>query len=202
MIYSGVLSRYSGNGWKPLGKRFLTKVSFSIHILFQKLSSTDGVESADAYPVASEQSEKWRNATVLHLTSKVRRSPERASAIATTILEQLEDRLSDILGIDSLKASDRDSLTKIVTDSCEFALLLGQQRCRLRFYIPEAGLHFDATNNKEKLETIGSESEEIQFGKVGFVSAPGLRKWGNGYGQNLDELDVIVGARVKVVELP
>ena len=201
MTYSGALSRYSGNDWKPLGKRFLKKVSFSIHILFQKLSSTDGVESADAYPVASEQSEKWRNATVLHLTSKVSRNPEKASAIAITILEQLEDRLSDILGIDSLKASDRDSLTKIVTDSCEFALLLGQQRCRLRFYIPEAGLHFDANdNNKEKLETIGGE--EIQFGKVGFVSAPGLRKWGNGYGQNLDELDVIVGARVKVVELP
>jgi len=157
------------------------------------------VESADAYPVASEQSEKWRNATVLHLASKVSKNPEKASAIAITILEQLEDRLCSILGIDSLKASDRDSLTKIVTDSCEFAVLLGQQRCRLRFYVPEAGLHFDATDNKEKLETIGSE--EIQFGKVGFVSAPGLRKWGNGYGQNLDELDVIVGARAKVIEL-
>jgi len=157
------------------------------------------VESADAYPVASEQSEKWRNATVIHLASKVGKNPEKASVIVTTIQEQLEDRLCSILGVASLKASDRDSLTKIVADSCEFAVLLGQQRCRLRFYVPEAGVHFDATDNKEKLETIGTE--EIQFGKVGFVSAPGLRKWGNGYGQNLDELDVIVGARVKVVEL-
>ncbi|KAG0637898.1 hypothetical protein HOY80DRAFT_219628 [Tuber brumale] len=159
----------------------------------------DGTEPADPYPVASEQSEKWRNSTILHLTSKVHKNPERASAIATTILEQLEDRLSSILGIDSLQAPDRDSLKKIVSDSCEFAVLLGQQRCRLRFYLPEDGLHFDTSDNGQKFEAIGNE--EIQFGKVAFVSAPGLRKWGNGYGQNLDELDVIVGARVKVVEL-
>ncbi|PWW79943.1 hypothetical protein C7212DRAFT_361424 [Tuber magnatum] len=159
----------------------------------------DGKESADAYPVASEQSEKWRNATVLHLTSKAHKNPEKASVVAATILEQLEDGLTSILGIDSLKAPDQESLRKIVIDSCEFAALLGQQRCRLRFYTPEAGIHFDTSDNKQKLEATGSE--EIQFGKVAFVSAPGLRKWGNGYGQNLEELDVIVGARVKVVEL-
>ncbi|CUS15453.1 unnamed protein product [Tuber aestivum] len=159
----------------------------------------DGKESADPYPFASEQSEKWRNATVLHLTSKANKNPEKASAVATTILEQLEDRLSSILGINMLKALDRESLRKIVIDSCEFAALLGQQRCRLRFYTPEAGIHFDTSDNRQKLEAIGSD--EIQFGKVAFVSAPELRKWGNGYGQNLEELDVIAGARVKVVEL-
>ncbi|RPA89025.1 hypothetical protein L873DRAFT_1796352 [Choiromyces venosus 120613-1] len=162
----------------------------------------EGKESPDAYPTASEQSEKWRNATILHLTTKVvEKNPERATAIATTILEQLEDRLTSILAIDQLKSSDREALRKIVMESCEFAVLLGQQRCRLRFYEPEAGALFDtADNGREKLDPLGDE--DIQFGTVAFVSAPGLRKWGNGYGQNLEEVDVIVGAKVKVVELP
>jgi hypothetical protein len=151
---------------------------------------------SNIYPPLSELAEQWRNTTILRLLEK---HPAEVPIVGA-VTQRLISRIHTILKNEGpLSAASVASLKGIVQCACELSTMLGRQRCRLALFIPDGKIRYDHANNTEKLEPIGDS--EIQFGEVAFAVVPGLRKWGNGYGKNLEVMDDIVGARVRVVQL-
>lgn len=75
------------------------------------------------------------------------------------------------------------------------ALQLSTQRCRLQLTYPLVGAEF----HKHSMESMPDpDGEDIENGNVAFIAHPGLTKWGDAHGKNLDHRFDIVSSLVQL----
>lgn len=77
----------------------------------------------------------------------------------------------------------------IVDKAFSLALHIFLQRCRIQVVYPQIGDVYE--KDLSHLDTI-AESIEVEKGSVALIACPGLAKWGDGEGKNLDQrLDLV-----------
>jgi hypothetical protein len=157
-------------------------------------------ENSRYWPTASTQAESWRCSTIEHLvvtatraaitrgegeqsskpldegaTHGVQRSVLLSRARVAKIIRA---RLSELA-----PGSDLSQIQKIVDKAFTLALEMSLQRSRLRVTHPAVG----ATFNKQQMLPMPDRSgKDIEDGTVAFVVNPGLVKWGDAEGRNLE----------------
>ncbi|KAF1833754.1 hypothetical protein BDW02DRAFT_598808 [Decorospora gaudefroyi] len=87
----------------------------------------------------------------------------------------------------------------IVDKAFAFALQMSLQRVRLQITYPKVGDKFNADTMKLMPDADG---EDLDDGTVAFIVNPGLTKWGDTHGKNLDHRYDIVPALVKAETVP
>ncbi|KAF8541821.1 hypothetical protein BDD12DRAFT_877829 [Trichophaea hybrida] len=140
----------------------------------------EGPQVINDYPPPSEMSEQWRVITFNALNELSQRATQPTADIALGVLHSLADKLVPI-GFQS--DQHLSELLAIVSSAQQLAK-------RERFSKKKVHDH--------KLDPANRYGEDIDSGKVLFVVAPGLRKWGDGNGRRLDIFDDIIPAKVLI----
>lgn len=161
-----------------------------------------GSEGAHGWPAPDTSCETWRYTTVEQLSkssnegmSAVGRKAQDASAKArATIVSVLEACMEAVS-----PAVPNDQILAIVEKAWGLALRMAQQRARLQITQPLPGAKF----NREEMESMPDlEGDELADGFVAFIVSPGLTKWGDASGRNLDQRYDIVPASVQLEAQP
>ncbi|KAF2690233.1 hypothetical protein K458DRAFT_249113, partial [Lentithecium fluviatile CBS 122367] len=151
-------------------------------------------EHHDGWPVPSELAERWRYTTAQQLVDVVGRE-----AIAQGITQnEIKDMRNSMLDLrrDACKVvesvfgslspnTDFSTMTGIVNKAVQLAQQMSLQRSRIQVFWPYIGEKF-AVGDTPHLKSI-PESEDIEEGYVAFIVNPGLTKWGDSHGKNLDK---------------
>jgi hypothetical protein len=93
---------------------------------------------------------------------------------------------------------DSNRVNRIVDKAFALAMQMSLQRSRLQVTFPRIGSAF---NKAEMSPVADNEDDDVQYEYVALVVAPGLTKWGNSHGKNLDDRFDIVHAMVQL-EVP
>jgi hypothetical protein len=163
------------------------------------------------WPNPTSHSETWRYTSTEHLVKTV-----GASVIEEGILEKTKNcddkfrkdmegsvqeardfvtqRIQSALALIS-PAMDHSHVQDIVDKSFGLALKMSLQRSRLQITYPVVGAAF--VNDKMKSVPI-ADREELEDGVVAMVINPGLTKWGDAIGKNLEQRYDIVPAMVQL----
>ena len=89
----------------------------------------------------------------------------------------------------------------IIKKACELALDFGKQRCRLQLDIPDQYAPWDEQQSVAMMERYAGD--DLPSGFVDYVVVPGVRRYGDGHGDNLDKSAVLVPAKVAIeAEVP
>ncbi|KAF2657936.1 hypothetical protein K491DRAFT_714065 [Lophiostoma macrostomum CBS 122681] len=84
-----------------------------------------------------------------------------------------------------------DTVSAIVTKAITLALHMAEQHCRLQIIYPAVGDGYYQGKAAPEMISI-TASEDVMEGRVGFIVNPGLAKWGDAHGKNLDQrLDLV-----------
>jgi len=164
---------------------------------------------AHDWPAPSFQCETWRctttefafkkmatEATIMQgKTSEASSVPEKSVLEARdNVAELLENHLTQIS-----PTFNRKLVRQIVDKAFTLAMQLSFQRSRLQITFPVVGASFD----KESMKSMPSEdNNDIAHGVVAFIANPGLTKWGDAHGKNLDYRYDIVPALVQLEAAP
>ncbi|OCK82313.1 hypothetical protein K432DRAFT_349279 [Lepidopterella palustris CBS 459.81] len=165
----------------------------------------DSSESRDfSWPSPSPLAEKWRYITSEQLRRKIGGKslvdgPGGEGGNCETdevVVSSHEDTKGAVVAIlteilTSVAPSTKSAkIEKIVKKACDLALKLGIQRCRIQLVAPMLKQQYIA--KKTAGIAVISGCEDVKVGRVEFVANPGLRKWGDGHGDHLDEsLDLV-----------
>ncbi|OAK96228.1 hypothetical protein IQ06DRAFT_296995 [Phaeosphaeriaceae sp. SRC1lsM3a] len=151
------------------------------------------------WPAPSIQSETWRCSTMKQVVELAGRSiitlgqyvsPQvstnsRARELQETILRsraELANTVESLL-IAMAPTADTSQIQELVDKAFTLAMEMSLQRPRLQVVYPEIGADFDKT----QMHAIPDRSiDDMQNGTVAFVVNPGLVKWGDAEGHNLD----------------
>jgi hypothetical protein len=76
-------------------------------------------------------------------------------------------------------------LQRIIKKAWDLSVEMGKQRCRLQLVRPALEEKYVAGESTNLMGISGCEI--IERGRVAFIANPGLRKWGDGHGANLEE---------------
>jgi hypothetical protein len=138
-------------------------------------------EHADLAPVAAGKSEPATEYSRLQLSmSKIRKD------IYYTIAEQVA-RVS--------APTKPPQIDDIIDKAFALALQMSTQRCRLQLTYPFVGAEF----HKDSMESMPDpDGEDMEKGNVAFIVHPGLTKWGDAHGKNLDHRFDIVSSLVQL----
>ncbi|KAF2493541.1 hypothetical protein BU16DRAFT_82816 [Lophium mytilinum] len=155
------------------------------------------------WPAPSPLCEKWRYVTIEQLKSKALGSEgisidpiiQTSHQDAKLGIEKLlTDHLSRIApALKSLK------IQKIIKKAWELAVEMGAQRCRLQLVSPGLGEEYVSGESSNLMGISGCEN--VIKGRVAFIVNPGLRKWGDGHGANLQHYFDLKPALVYVEEI-
>jgi hypothetical protein len=158
------------------------------------------MENEDRWPTPSPQCEAWRCSTMEYMVDVASRTAithgvEEASGQSLEehavhgfkkCVIQSRARMLDILRLPLSQlapAADLSSVQGIVDKAFTLALDMSLQRSRLRVTWPMIGATFD----KERMSLLpNSSGEDVEDGTVAFIVNPGLAKWGNAEGRNMD----------------
>jgi hypothetical protein len=169
-------------------------------------------EDSRYWPTPSPQAESWRHATMEQMVvlagrktitrGKDEQSSQPLDKSTTTGLQQsvLLSRASveEIIGSRLLQlapAADLSQVQNLVDKAFTLALEMSLQRSRLQVTYPAVG----ANLNKQHMSTIPDRSgKDIEDGTVAFVVNPGLAKWGDAEGRNLEYRYDIVASLVQL----
>jgi hypothetical protein len=148
----------------------------------------------------SELSEKWKSLTGTRLHEKYGTTAPGSDEVKRSVLEKLVDPLSagNLGKAYSPQSGWGRNLELVVDCAANLAMIMSKQRSRIELYVPEVSL-LDGTNVHALGKIVDIEEEDgapIQ-GKIDFVVIPGLRRWGDGLGTNLDRHVDLEAARVK-----
>jgi hypothetical protein len=169
-------------------------------------------ENGRYWPTASPQAESWRCSTMEHLVATatraaITRGEEEQSSkpldegathgVQRSVLlsrarvsETIRARLSKLA-----PGADFSQVQKIVDRAFTLALEMSLQRSRLQVTYPAVG----ATLNKQQMIPMPDRSgQDIDDGTVAFVVNPGLAKWGDAEGRNLECRYDIIASLVQI----
>lgn len=165
-----------------------------------------GVQHAHSWPTPTALCETWRYTTTEQLTGQAdlvgaaagKSKPDmeykhlEMSMLATRsnvkhIIAEYVARIS--------ATTDSAVIGSIVDKAFALALRMSSQRFRLQITYPSVGMMFHRDSMCTLPDPDGEDSEE---GTVAFVVHPGLTKWGDAYGKNLDQRFDIVSSLVQL----
>jgi hypothetical protein len=116
------------------------------------------------------------------------------------LLDEMQKRILNILQpLSNPKkgvAGWQTNLLKIVEIAAELASTMAQQRCRIELFRPNVtSLREEDVSSLRQLKSI-TDVGGSPLARPLFLVTPGLRKWGNGWGQNLEESTVLYPAQL------
>jgi hypothetical protein len=169
-------------------------------------------EDARYWPTPSTQAESWRRATIEQMVALVGRTTitrgeDELSSLpldkdATSGLQRnvllARARVAEIITSRLSKLSpgtDISQVQKLIDRAFTLALEMSLQRSRLQVAHPAVGAIF----NKQHMSPIPDRSgKDIEEGTVAFVVNPGMVKWGDAEGRNLECRYDIVASLVQL----
>jgi hypothetical protein len=162
-----------------------------------------GMDHCDGWPLPTAQSEDWRQATMEQLMSMIdqdiiteRMAKTNYEFVELLMIEEHENIIKFIeSGLALITPSvDSNRVGGIVDKAFALAMQMSLQRSRLQVTSPRIGSAF---NKAEMSPVADDEDEDVQYESVALIVAPGLTKWGNSHGKNLDDRYDIVRAMVQ-----
>jgi hypothetical protein len=158
-----------------------------------------GTETQLKWPIPSELAERWRVTTLEQLVNMV-----GSEAITSGTTKKKHVELENSIKIQRVWIADRitkplrrlsvgvdsSTLSAIIDKAFALALKIFRQQCRFQVVFPKIGDRYveGATRNLTSVP----ESDDVECGRVGFIVKPGLAKWGDAHGKNLDKrLDLV-----------
>ncbi|KAH0564765.1 hypothetical protein GP486_001848 [Trichoglossum hirsutum] len=144
----------------------------------------------DSCPPPSQASERWKSLTGFRLHEKFGKEVPGCRH-AGVVLQRL---LVPLCGhaINDLK----EGLDGVLGVTARLATVMCQQRSRLELFIPEIS---EDGCPEGKAQDFDSEGP-VEDGTALFVVVPCLRKWGNGFGANLEQCEDLEAAQVKCTD--
>jgi hypothetical protein len=163
----------------------------------------------ESWPTPSSLCETWRYSSMEQLVSQVGRSAIMDGEVELSTesegIQNLRDHVTKArravsneikspLALISTRI-DFSQLSAIIDKAFTLAMEMSLQRSRLQVVWPSAGDQY----NKELMSCVSDlDGEEYDGGAVAFVVNPGLFKWGDANGKNLEEYYNVVPALVQV----
>ncbi|KAJ4361460.1 hypothetical protein N0V95_001877 [Ascochyta clinopodiicola] len=168
-----------------------------------------GHEHIDGWPTPSASCESWRYCTSEQLAGKM--NPTTMSRDSTkdgewdrnldvSIMTARKHVYSIIMAFVSTICGGGNvpEVGQIVDNAFDLALQMSHQRARLQVTYPSVGARFHGTSMKPMEDSSDDEDSHIETRTISFVVNPGLTKWGDAYGKNLDQRYDIVPSLVEV----
>ncbi|KAF1950893.1 hypothetical protein CC80DRAFT_597772 [Byssothecium circinans] len=167
-----------------------------IHDMYKKLF---GTSHFNHWPIPTELSERWRYTTLEHIVcivgaDRIINGPaegdsselvESMQRIRYIIWRHLETTFSPLS-----PKTDFSKLAMIINQAMALALQMFTQRSRYQIVWPMIGDVYQEGKTRH-LRSV-QESEDIEEGCVALIISPGLTKWGNAHGKNLEtRLDLV-----------
>ncbi|KAH8650569.1 hypothetical protein BGZ60DRAFT_550399 [Tricladium varicosporioides] len=159
-------------------------------------------------PVREEFSEKWKSMTATRLKDKAEESRKSGTISTGKAAKKAVQTMLYAISLDTNQPSDDPSwiadLKNVIQTATELAMAMAQQRSRLELFVPD-------------LQKIAASSDHCSDGKIidfdegvegplvgspVLIVTPGLRKWGDGLGGNLNRSTDLEAAQVKFPTLP
>lgn len=165
-----------------------------------------GGHHVHAWPIPSTLCETWRYTTVEQLaghsglaavTAGKSESATEYSPLELSMSEIRKDVYyiiaEQVARVSAPTMPPQISVT--INKAFALALQLSTQRCRLQLTYPLVGAEF----HKHSMESMPDpDGEDIENGNVAFIAHPGLTKWGDAHGKNLDHRFDIVSSLVQL----
>ncbi|CAI9626554.1 unnamed protein product [Alternaria burnsii] len=167
-------------------------------VLFDRLPDHD-------WPAPSVLCETWRYTTMERLVGGIvdpkiitqRMMKEKYQPLEQSLINA-RDNVVEVMNIGLAAVSsqiDVSELHQIVDKAFELTMHMSFQRARFQVTYPRIGDEF----NPQSMKSIpGSDGEELNEGIVALVVNPGLTKWGDAHGKNLDHRYDIVASLVQL----
>ncbi|KAI8935109.1 hypothetical protein NX059_007704 [Plenodomus lindquistii] len=149
------------------------------------------------WPTPSASSETWRLTTVKQLIGKVGQNVITSGKVDETCPRILDEEQKDAIiharaigfeairsGLSRISSTAHDSSFRTIVDKAfGLALEMSSQRYRVQITFSNTGASFE----KSRMISLPSDTDEYpEYGAVAFVVNPGLTKWGDGLGENLN----------------
>lgn len=167
-------------------------------------SSMYDTQHCHGWPAPSASCEAWRCRTVEQLVTVVDENiiTQGETKVNYLYLEQnvVDARVGVIAAIETGLASitstvDSSQVLHIVNGAFTLWMHMSLQQPRLQIVFPKSGDNFDRTEMKR--HAVLDEEDDIDPGIVAAIINPGLMKWGDIQGKNLDHHYAIVPALVR-----
>lgn len=128
-----------------------------------------------------------RGVLAAHVVKDTLAGPLSANTLPYTAELGWGKKLNDVL----------DYASRLATD-------MAKQRSRFEFYVPDIGKLQEQQNSGENIHIWGEVAEiadRYEFdGQITYVVVPGLRRWGDGLGLNLNRYVDLEAAQVRCIE--
>jgi len=171
---------------------------------FTKLFGKSGI---DRWPLPSEAAERWRSNTVDSIVSKIGKDN-----FLNKLVEVQDQKLANSawhqrlwaakLIFENLKLEDLPEnvthISRIINKAVALALQMFIQRSRIQLTIPKIGENYRQGSSASL--NVMPDCEDVELGTVMFILNPGLTKWGDVHGKNLDQRTDLVPSLVIVEE--
>jgi hypothetical protein len=167
-------------------------------------SSMYGTQHCHGWPEPSASCEAWRCRTVEQLVTVVDEKiiTQGKTKVNYLYLEQnvVDARVGVIAAIETGLANitsmvDSSQILHIVDGAFTLCMHMSLQQPRLQIVFPKSGDNFDRIEMER--QTILDEEDDIDSGIVAAIINPGLMKWGDIQGKNLDHRYAVVPALVR-----
>ncbi|KAL1598991.1 hypothetical protein SLS60_008137 [Paraconiothyrium brasiliense] len=171
-----------------------------------------GTSHLAGWPLPSDLAERWRTMTMNQMVKLVGKEIITHGIATGQVAEFRQDIFDSILkGRNTVyqlitqtlgelsPATDFRQVPVIIDKAFTLALEMSTQRCRLQVVYPNIGDPY-SQGQPAYLKNIHDE-EEVDKGTVAVVVNPGLVKWGDGHGKNLDQELVLVPCEVIIATL-
>lgn len=158
-----------------------------------------GTEHQHFWPTPSIQAERWRYVTLEHFVGSMGKeaiAQGRINHVSSVSEKSMEDHWKTMVNNIAVplgrlyRGTDHSRIKSIVDKAFNLVLQMSLQKFRLQVVFPEIGDTY-VTDITPELSSV-TESDEVLVGTVGFIVNPGLAKWGDAHGKNLDQrLDLV-----------
>jgi hypothetical protein len=165
-------------------------------------------EHCNGWPSPTSLSEAWRCTTMESMLESVDRAvitqgkvsdvPNKVEIGITNTRQEVLDFVGKGLSKISVKI-DGLQIEQVVDKAFAFAVQMSIQRVRLQVTYPKVEENFNTDTMKFIPDPDG---EDVDDGLVAFVVNPGLTKWGDSHGKNLDHRYDIVPSFVQLEHFP
>jgi len=156
----------------------------------------------NAWPSPTTRCETWRYTTMEQLSESLSRdamarweSHTKDDMLSSNLIDRRAKVLSEILQrfADFSSSYDLERVRLIIDKAFALSMMMSRQAFRLQLTYPKVGDWFNADT---MTALPNDDGEDVVEGVVAFVVHPGLTKWGDTHGKNLDHRYDIVRSLV------
>ncbi|EDU42317.1 hypothetical protein PtrM4_124300 [Pyrenophora tritici-repentis] len=161
----------------------------------------------NGWPKPTTLCETWRYTTVESMLERIDRNiiahgkevgePNKLEVGVSTLRHETYNTIGSRLTKISSITVDAPQVQNIVDKAFKLALQMSLQRVRIQITHPKVGDSFSTDTMKAVPNTDGEDADD---GAVAFIVHPGLTKWGDTHGKNLDHRYDIVPSLVQVAD--